>query len=284
MKWMPPDYHYPEQTGILTPLGPRPVVWFEALIESPERGIDFFAWWPEGVGAAFFLGRAICRLWQDIRWRSPITEDEGELLLEVHLDLERAHHLDPHAAMPWREWRDLLEYLNDYFGYAEFQHEDDLEAEIHRQADAIDPQLPLIGYRRGPVQVTLTGGWSIIIPGDFAEEWEESGETWSAWYGGRTIWFTSWSVQGDNPEEIIEPDEILASRSLPPDGDMFEHARDEDALLGRAVFLPYEEEGESMWTLLTYTAIRGNLAECKIYLQNSDDLEWALTVWKSLSN
>ena len=56
---------------------------------------------------------------------TPITEDEGELLMDVHLDLERAYHLDPNAPIPWREWRELLGYLDEYFGYAEFQHEEE---------------------------------------------------------------------------------------------------------------------------------------------------------------
>src|ERR1019366_8686700 len=113
---MPLDYSYPDQAGILTPIGPRDPKWFEQMVEAPERGTDFFPWWPEGVGAAFFLGRALCRLWQDVHWRTPITDDEGELLMDIHLDLERAFHLDPHAAIPWREWREVLEFLNDYFG------------------------------------------------------------------------------------------------------------------------------------------------------------------------
>src|SRR5205823_1313144 len=120
--------------------------WFEQLVEAPERGIDFFPWWPEGVGAEFFLGRALCRMWQEVPWRAPITEDEGELIMDVHLDLERAWHLDPHADLPWREWRAVIGYLNEYFGYAEFQHEETQEEEIERRAEAVDPSVPLIGY------------------------------------------------------------------------------------------------------------------------------------------
>ena len=132
---MPLDYSFPGQAGIVTPTGPRTRAWFEQMVEAPDRGIDFFPWWPEGVGAAFFLGRALCRLWQEVRWRTPITEDEGEFLMDVHLDLERAYHLDPGSAMPWREWRELLEYLNEYFGYAEFLHDEGLEVEIKKRAE-----------------------------------------------------------------------------------------------------------------------------------------------------
>ncbi|HZZ82186.1 MAG TPA: hypothetical protein VFE62_27055 [Gemmataceae bacterium] len=278
---MPLDYSFPEQEGILTPTGPRAPNWFEQMVETPERGIEFFPWWSEGVGAPFFLGRALCRLWQEVRWRTPITEDEGELLMDVHLDLERAYHLDPTSPMPWREWQELLEYLTEYFGYAEFQHEESLEEEIQKRAAEHDADAPRIGYRRGPVQVLLTGNWSITIPGEFAEEWEEGGETWSAWHGGRTVWFTSWSVQGED-EETLQPREILDSRSWPDDGEFIDY--EEGVLLGRAVFVQTEEEGQTLWNLKGYSAVEGNFALCNIYLQDECDREWAVGVWKSLRN
>jgi hypothetical protein len=278
---MPLDYSYPEQTGILTPSGPRDPAWFDDLVENPERGIAFFPWWPEGVGAAFFLGRALTRLWQDVRWRVPIVEDEGELLMDVHLDLERAHHLDPTCDVPWREWRELIGYLNEYFGYAEFQHEEGLEDEIERRASAVDPATHLIGYRRGPVHVTLTGGWSLTIPGEMAEEWEAGGETWCAWHGGRTVWFTSWSVTGEN-DETMSAEEILDSRPWPEEGKILTHQDGE--LLGRAVFLPYEEDGQTLWNLKGYSAVEGSFALCSVYLQDESDLEWAIETWKSMRN
>ena len=278
---MPLDYSYPTLTGILTPIGPRAPAWFEQMVEAPERGIDFFPWWPEGVGAEFFLGRALTRLWQDVRWRAPITEDEGELLMDIHLDLERAFHLDPHAAIPWREWREMLDYLNDYFGYAEFQHEEGLEDEIKTRAEQIDESVPLVGYRRHPVQVMLTGGWSLVVPGEFAEEWEENGETWSAWLGDRTIHFTSWSVCGED-DETLTPEQILDSRPWPDDAEIIEH--EETPLLGRAVFLPYEEDGQTRWNLKGYSAIEGSFALCNICMQSADDRDWALAIWKTLRN
>jgi hypothetical protein len=276
---MPMDYSYPDRPGILTPIGPREPAWFAQLVEAPERGVGFFPWWTEGVGAGFFHGRALCRLWQDVRWRAPISEDEGEMLMDVHLDLERAYHLDPTCEVPWREWREVIGYLNDYFGYAEFQHEDSLEQEIERRAGQIDPASALIGYRRGPVHVTLTGGWSLTIPGEMAEEWEDSGETWSAWHGGRTVWFTSWSVCGEN-DEAMSAEEILESRPWPEEGKIIEHQ--DGPLVGRAVFMPYEEDGQTLWNLKGYSAVEGGFALCSVYLQDENDLEWALGVWKSM--
>ena len=108
-----------------------------------------------------------------------------------------------------------------------------------------------------------------MVPGELAEEWEDSGETWSAWHGGRTIWFTSWSVQGEN-DETLGPSEILDSRPWPDEGEIFEH--EDGALLGRAVFMPCEEDGQVMWNLKGYSAVEGNFALCNIYLQDKSDL------------
>ena len=278
---MPLERRYPDQAGILTPIGPRSPEWFEELVETPERGIEFFPWWPEGIGAGFFLGRAVCRLWQEIRWRTPITEDEGELVMDAHLDLERAFHLDPHANIPWREWRDLVGYLNDYFGYAEFLHEETQEGEIDRRAEEVDPNTPLIGYRRGRVDVTLSGGWSLTIPGEFAEEWDENGEGWSAWLGGRTIWFKPWSVSGPH-DESLTAQEILDSLPWPEDAEIIEY--EDGELASRAIFVPCEEDGQALWNLKACSAITGKFAECNIYLQDESDLDWALEIWKSLRN
>lgn len=278
---MPLNYGYPDRDAILTPLGPRSLDWFRDLVDDPEKGIAFFPWWEEGVGAEFFLGRALTRMWQEVRWRTPITEDEGEMLMEVHLDLERAHHLDPSTDFPWREWREILEYLNDYFGYAEFQREPELEAEIQHRAETTNPAQELIGYRRGAVEATLTGGWRITIPGEMAETWESNGETWSAWHGGRTVWFTSWSFCGET-EEPVKAHAILQTREWPEGGEMFDHA--DGSLLGRAALLPYEEEGQPLWNLHGYIAVDGKLAQCNIYIQSECDIAWAMDVWKSLKN
>jgi hypothetical protein len=273
---MPLGYSYPEQEGILTPLGPRSPDWFRQVAEAPARGIDFFPWWPEGVGSAFFLGRALCRMWQEVRWRPPQTDAEGELLMDVHLDLERAYRLDAAAPIPWREWSELLEYLTEHFGYVEFPQGTNLENEVRARA-----QRSLggtrIGYRRGPVHVSLTGGWSIVVPGELAEEWQEDGETWTAWVGARRVSFMSWSVrEADEPQPARA---ILRDLEL-PSGEHFEHR--DGSIIGRAVFRAADEPDQSGWNLKAYSAVDGGFALCDLWVNGRDDLPWALDVWKSL--
>ena len=271
---MPLGYTYPEHQGILTPLGPRNRDWFRLVADEPARGMDFFPWWNAGVGSSFYLGRALCRLWQEVRWRPPVTDEEGELLMDVHLDLERAHSLDPAAPIPWREWSELIDYLGEYFGYVEFHNGADLEGEIRsRSQRALGG--PRIGYRRGPVQVSLTGGWSITVPGDLAEAWESEGQAWSAWHGGRAVRFTSWTVRdGDDPEPACD---ILRDLEL-PEGETFEH--ESGPVRGRACFC--RQDDEDRWALKAYSAVDGGFAECDVFVKDRDDLPWALEVWQTL--
>ena len=87
---------------------------------------------------------------------------------------------------------------------------------------------------------------------------------------------------GEN-EEPLEARAILDSRPpWPDDGEVIEHA--DGNLIGRAVFAPYEEDGEAMWNLKAYSAIDGAFALCNIFLHDRNDLPWALEVWKSLRN
>jgi hypothetical protein len=273
---MPLGYSYPDHDGVLTPLGPRGSTWFQAVAEEPTRGIDFFTWWPEGTGAAFFLGRALCRMWQEVRWRRPETEAEGEMLMDVHLDLERAYRLDPSGAIPWREWAELLDYLRDYFGYIEFNDGPDIEDEVLARARRTVGGTR-IGYRRGPAHVSLTGGWSITVPGDLAEEWHSDGETWHAWHGGRRVRFTSWTVSED---EQPEPACALVRDLDLPEGQSFEHR--DGTVLGRAVFRPHEAPDAEGWNLHAYSAINGGFALCDVTVPTCEDLPWALEVWRSL--
>ena len=114
MVCMPLGRGYPHETGIVTPTGPRDLEWFRRAAASPESCTDFFPWWNPERDAPFYLGRAVCRMWKDVRWRCPLLDDERDLLVSVARDLERAWTIDPHANYPWREWNELLGYLAEY--------------------------------------------------------------------------------------------------------------------------------------------------------------------------
>lgn len=275
---MPLGYHYQHHGPLVTPLGPRDLSWLDAVAADPRRGIDLFPWWEPGLGASFYLGRALCRMWKDVRWRKPLLDEEGELLTQIHFDLVRAYRLDPNLTYPWREWRELMDYLEAHYGYVETEGEEDVEADVARHA-AATPERPLIGYRRKPVRLDLTGGWSIEIPGAMAEQWDEHG-TWSAWDGQRTVWFTSYTLEKKNDEPPTAVESLEGS--LLPEGERIEHRG--DRVIGRAVLAPYEEDGEKLWQLSARSAVAGGLVVCNIYIKNLADRDWAISTWQSLDH
>ncbi|SIO18133.1 hypothetical protein SAMN05444166_2858 [Singulisphaera sp. GP187] len=272
---MPIGHRYPGHGPLITPLGPRTLEWVQAVASDPTQGIDLFPWWSKERDARFFLGRALCRIWKEVRWRTPLTEVEATLLMSVHRDLARAHDLDPSLDYPWREWEELIDYLEEFHDDPSIVRADLVQAVTHNAAKA--PESRRIGYRRLPVEVELTGGWSIKVPGAMSEEWDENG-TWSGWDGQRTVWFSSCTMtkhDGSKPSAA----EILADASQ-PDGPLLESQ--EPPVLGTAVFAAYEEEGRRLWQLSGRSAVEGGLGICNIFVEDETERDWAESVWRSL--
>jgi hypothetical protein len=127
------------------------------------------------------------------------------------------------------------------------------------------------------VRVDLTGGWSIEVPGEFAEEWDEEG-TWSAWDGRRTVWFSSFELRNQDGGKPTA-DELLESREL-PEGERFEHHA--GRIRGIATFSPYEEDGKAIWRLSGRSAAPGTLGVSNIFVPDRQGLDWALDIWRGL--
>src|SRR5262249_43290486 len=158
---MPMGHFYPHHGPIVTPLGPRSKEWVEAIAEDSRRGIDLFPWWQQGLGPTFYLNRALCRMWMEVRWRAPLHEyeEEEDLMTRVSDDLLRAYQGDPKLPFPWREWRQVLGYWDMLQATIPREEAEALRATIARRAQRAKG--PLVGYRRDPVEVHLAGGWNI---------------------------------------------------------------------------------------------------------------------------
>jgi hypothetical protein len=219
-------------------------------------------------------------MWRDVRWRALLTDDEGRLMMDVHLDLTRAYRLDASLAYPWREWRELMESIEAHFGYVEMAG-DDLEEQVRRRAAEIGPEatVPLIGYRRRPVRVDLTDGWSIEVPGEMAEEWDEEG-LWTARDAGRAVCFKSYSLSKDDGSQPPAR-EILDGLTL-PDGRRLEHQNED--VIGRAVLTAPNGDDDPGWQLIGHNVIDGGLAACNIIFGDPDQNEWAIATWRSLGH
>ncbi len=266
--FLPAGYVFDHGAALATPMGPRDEAWLRAVAEDPARGRDVFAWWGADEDARYFLGLALVTAWLDVRWRPPVEEGERALLDRVATWIERAHALDPALELPWDAQAEILAFLG----------EESLRA-TRAQLKAQTQPGPRIGYRRGPVRVTLSGGWSLRVPGELAERWEERG-TWVAWDARRSVWFTSMSVRGEDGAPSPSTEATLAA--LPPlSGDELlelEHGE----LRGLACFVDDEHEGERVQRLEAHAAVGDAAAIGTIVFVDDADREWALETWASL--
>jgi hypothetical protein len=266
---LPIGHRYKSDGAVLTATGPRDTAWLEMTAEDPRRGIDFFSWWDEGTGAPYHLGRALCEMWMQVRWRPPLIDAETDLLNSIANELEAAHRLDPALDYPWPEWHEVLRYL---------ETDSLLAAEVARRA-AQQPNGPSIGYRRRNVAVELTGGWSIEVPGSLAECWDEDG-TWQAWDSARSVSVSllSSTANGNSPSAK----EALSQAPLPAEGEPLEY-RGAD-VIGRAVLEHGTKEGPSEWLLTAASAVAGRLALLTICYEDPADRPWAINTWQSLAH
>lgn len=258
---MPSGHVFHAGEALVTPLGPRNQQWMQEVITGARSGSDFFAWWNDRRDATYYLRRALCLMWREVRWRAPLLDGERKLLREVTALLERGYALDPEHAWPAREWREIAGYLG-----------------ADAPALPAPAEAPPIGYRRGAVAVSLAGGWHLEIPGSFAEAWR-SDELWHAFDSGRDVWFSAFRARpaADGSEQSAE--QVLRQQPVTP-GEQFEF--EEPGYGRRASFGLVEENGRSYWRLLGRTTTSGRFSLVTIAVASRDDLEWALGVWRSV--
>lgn len=273
-----PKFRHPGP--VLTPLGPRPVEWLKAVAADAAGGAAFFPWWNTELDAAFYQRRAECLLWLDFRHSPPRTDAEGELIDQIAADLANAFDLDPEAELPFAAWAEVLEALAaDDGGFCVEPVSAELRDEVTRRAGGIDA---VLGYRRHPVQVPLTGGWAVEVPGTFATDWADNHRTWTAWDEGRTVWFKDRTL-GHPDGPVPSPAEAIAAgrRNLPSGEEL---PTRNGPVVGAAVFGPHTEDGRPMWRLCGVAAAGTRLAALNVYLTRATDRPFAERVWQSLTH
>lgn len=244
----------------LTPLGPRDRAYWQRVADDPSRGRDFFPWWDAGTGADFHLGRALGRMWSDVRWRPPLTDAERHLDRAVLDDLAAARALDPARAYPWREWAELAAHLGTP------------DPAIAARAAKVAAPLPLVGYRRGPIGAHPFVRVTVPIPGAFAERFDDG--TWHAFDGSRDVWLSSYtgptSAKPRKPTLAVDP-------SL---------ARDARGVVGWAGFKTSARDGVTSTLLQGELFARGkdasHLLVVTMAFREPALRDWAIDTWKRL--
>jgi hypothetical protein len=262
MLCLPIGVTFEAEARSVTPLGPRNTEWLKKVSEDPLQGRDFFAWWQPGVDAEYFLGRALCRMWTDVRWRKPVSDSEREILEYVTNSLETAFKLDPDLAYPWTEWAQILDFLeniNSDLGFVRSCHQG----------------TPTIGYRRRNVGVRLPGYWVIKVPGSFSEfDADEQGD-FSAIDPPRTIWFTSYTFNKNRDQAFADARQKILDKSPA----LLEERED---YVARAEINKKNDEGEPYYVLTSSNVCMKGQAILSVVFTDPEDREWAINVWKSL--
>jgi hypothetical protein len=281
---LPAQHGFTYPAEVLTPLGPRSREWLAAVAAEPHRGGDFFPWWAPELNSAFYRNRALTRLWCEFPWRVPLTEGEGETADQIANDLATAFKLDPAAELPWAAWLELLTAIQADAEGEQFcvtPTDTVLSVELWKRSEVLPAtDTAKIGYRRYPIRVALDGGWSILLPGDFAREWDAD-RNWTAWDRTRTVWFrrVGFTKPGGgvpSPAEALE----IGRRSL-PEGEAVPELN-ASGVCGTAVFGPADEDGRTVWRLSGVAGAGDQLAVCNVYSESAEEREWAIQTWLSL--
>jgi hypothetical protein len=261
---MSPNTHFESDELAITPLGPRGREWMYQTSQDGATGKDFFAWWKPGLNAEYYLGRALTLMWRAVRWRPPVSDAEEEVLKIVASSLARAYRLDPTLTYPWAEWGQILKLLDAT------PPEKDLVL-ANAKGD------PVIGYRRGKVAVTLTGGWRVRIPGSFSEFEIDQNNDLYALDPPREIWFTSFRLPATLSDEKFE----LAKRQLQES--KFDHMEKGDNYAAMAtISKKVRETGEEYFVMNTLNVSPATKAVCTFVYSQAEDRDWALEIWKSI--
>ena len=261
---LPTEHQFEFDGAVATPMGPRDRNWLQRVTEDPRQGIDVFSWWEPGRGATYRLGRALAEMWTSVRWRPPETAEEAAQLQRILAWLQSAHLRDPALDYPWREWEELRGYLDEA---------DPVPSHARR------PTGPLVGYRRRKVRVRLDNGWSISIPGSFAESREGDG-TYCAWGDGKTVWFTS--LEDTSAENAPPAMELL------PGLDTGERPIEIPALAERfavrAGVVDYSEERQRLHKLNARVALPGRLVLFTLVYDRPEKEAWAIETLESVQH
>jgi hypothetical protein len=168
---------------VLTGLGPRDAAWCEAVRADPTKAADVFPWWNSGPGYAE-LANALLAMWHEVPWRDPLDDAEIEIMERVDTQLAAAKAAGV-TELPYVEWAEILGWLGR-----------DNKAALEVMKRAGDKK-GSIGYRRLDMEIALSGGWIVQVPGGFAGRWDEEDGRYLASDGERAIEFTSLTAEGE---------------------------------------------------------------------------------------
>jgi hypothetical protein len=268
----PPGVRFTFDGAVATVLGPRDDAWLERALADPRVAADVWPWVADAMDARYLLGRALCHLWLDVRWRPPVGAEEIQLVDDILATLRRAYPLEPGLGWPWPEWRELLELRG--------QPDPATRALLDRGASPLAggstaDGAPSIGYRRRPVTI-VHEGWALDVPGSFTDH--RTSEEWSGGEAGRNVTLAGTeTAEGGHP---MTAERFLQQVAGHLGRDAIEH--DDGVVKGRARLASDPSSGVEVATVEGFSAVRGRGAAIRIEIDDPQDWKWALDTWRGL--
>ena len=248
---MPDLRRFRVDAPVLTALGPRDAAWRDAVLADPARSVDAFAWWQAGPGRAE-LAHALIAMSFEVPWREPLDGAERELMTEVDEYLRAARKADPALPLPYAEWKELLMHLGI--------EDEDVNEKVGERTSTL-------GYRRHDIEIELSGGWHVVVPGAFAGHWEDDGAKYWATDGERMIEFSSLTANDETDSAkllAVAPEKYEVVGRF---ADGHRHGRAE----------AFEENDTPIVIGLVTEAPHVGILTCK-----GGTRDWALATWRSV--
>ena len=261
---LPDGTRFTFEGAIATPLGPRSEEWLSSAVADPNVAVDITPWWADAPDPRYLLNRALALMWTDVRWRRPAIDGEQGVLEDVHRHLARAYPIEPDLPYPWSRLGRGHRLRRDRGRHGP---SGDLALDRRRRR----PQVP-IGYRRSAVRITHEG-WSLWVPGDFAER--RTSDEW--WGGGPGRRITLAAV----PTGSMSAQAFVSQFAGDLGSDALSHVAGD--LVGRARITTDPSSGLEIAVLDGYSAVPGSGAAIRIEFDDAGDWQWATDLWRSLA-
>ena len=249
-----------EENEILTPLGPIKAEQFRGWADlngaELSRAADsFFPWWTEGFNGSFFRGLALNSLWMELRWATPLDDEELTQIKNTLTWCGQALKLGAQLPIPASAITELRELMDP--------------DKSHGLAKG-----PGIGYRRRMMVKSLPGNWKVTLPGSVEESIEEEDDNQTLVFStdGLDVRVTVAGGPTTEPQPDIEAGDIYTEHHVIEGGD--------GIVILSVVARAFPNEGEEEVCLITFTvsdsALRGlveQLAETVTYDGPDEDDE-----------
>ena len=125
-------------------------------------------------------------------------------------------------------------------------------------------------------QCGVAGGWTIVVPRNFAEI--DNGDSWQAHAGARCVYVSSMRVADANDAVPAATLFATASKKLAPPSEAERHSFEEPGLNAGAQIVPTD----TGFDLKGFTCVDGCVATCVISCAEQTDRDWAVATWRSL--